>query len=86
MEIETDKKTYSIIVENKRGTFLHNNQLKTYVDTIKEEGKKIIVILFKSENIFPFEELQYDMEQEEIKKDIGNIEIEFKIKDARQFF
>ena len=56
-----------------------------YVNQIKEEGKKIIVILFKSGNIFPYEELQYEMEQEEIKKEIGNIEIEFKLKDVQSF-
>ena len=85
MKIETDKQKYSIIVENKRKTFLHDKQLLKYVNQIKEEGKKIIVILFKSGNIFPYEELQYEMEQEEIKKEIGNIEIEFKLKDVQSF-
>ncbi len=85
MKIETDKEKYSIIIENKRGTFLHDKQLLKYVNRIKEEDKKIIVILFKSGNIFPYEELQYEMEQEEIKKEIGNIEIEFKLKDVQSF-
>ena len=85
IQVETNKMTYNIIIENKRGTFLHDNQLKNYVNQIKENGKKIIVILFKSNNIFPFEELQYEMEQQEIKKDIGDIEIEFKLRSARNF-
>ena len=85
IQIETDKMDYNIIIENKRGTFLHDNQLKNYVNRVKEKGKKIIVILFKSNNIFPFEELQYEIEQQDIKKDIGKIDIEFKLRDAQSF-
>lgn len=85
IQIETDKMSYNIIIENKRGTFLHDNQLRNYVNRVKENGKKIIVLLFKNSNIYPFEELQYEMEQQDIKKDIGNIDIEFKLRDAQSF-
>ena len=92
-EIKTNKDVYSIIFENKEGTFLHGKQLERYIGKIYYELKKnkknnkIIIILFKSENIFPFEKSEYENQIKECKKRYGNnIIIIDKLRNSEDFF
>ncbi len=92
-EIKTNKDVYSIIFENKEGTFLHGKQLERYIGKIYHELKenkknnKIIIILFKSKNIFPFEKSEYEKQIKECKKKYGdNIIIIDKLRNSEDFY
>ena len=98
-EIKTNKGVYSIIFENKEGTFLHGNQLERYIVKINHELKKneknnkiiiknnkIIIILFKSGNIFPFEKSEYENQIKKCKdKYENNIIIIDKLRNSKDF-
>ncbi len=98
-EIETEKNIYSVIIENKKNTFLHDDQMRNYIERIIDKiinktsnnnnGKteKILFILFKSGNLAPYEELEYEEQRnwcqshfEKLKEELKENQKEKKLK------
>ena len=72
---------------------MHGKQLERYIGKIYYELKKnkknnkIIIILFKSENIFPFEKSEYEKQIKECKKRYGNNTIiTDKLRSSKDFY
>lgn len=99
-EIETKENIYRIIIENKKDTFLHDDQMKKYIKKIIDEKRnndnskteKILFILFKSGILAPYEELMYEKQKElcqnDFEKDleIKNLELNISnIKNTEEF-